>query len=117
LVAGQLMAHDELGAHARDELGITEVSTARPFQAAWTSAVSFTAGAIIPVLAVWLSPVSVRIGVTAGVALIALVALGAIGARAGGAPWQRASVRVVALSSLAMALTWAIGRVVGTNIS
>jgi VIT1/CCC1 family predicted Fe2+/Mn2+ transporter len=117
LVAGQLMAHDELGAHARDELGITEVSTARPFQAAWTSAVSFTAGAIIPVLAVWLSPVGARIGVTAAVALIALVALGAIGARAGGAPWQRASVRVVALSSLAMALTWAIGRIVGTNIS
>jgi VIT1/CCC1 family predicted Fe2+/Mn2+ transporter len=116
LVAEQLMAHDELGAHARDELGITEVSTARPFQAAWTSAVSFTAGAILPVLAVWLSPTSVRIGVTAAVALVALVALGAVGARAGGAPWQRASVRVVALSSLAMALTWAIGRVVGTNI-
>jgi vacuolar iron transporter family protein len=116
LVAEQLMAHDELGAHARDELGITEQSTARPFQAAWTSALSFTAGAIVPVLAITLSPISLRIGVTAVLALIALVALGALGARAGGAPWQRAAVRVVSLSSLAMGLTYAIGRVVGTNV-
>jgi VIT1/CCC1 family predicted Fe2+/Mn2+ transporter len=116
LVAEQLMAHDELGAHARDELGITDVSTARPLQAAWTSALAFTAGASVPVLAITLSPISVRIGVTAVVALIALAVLGALGARAGGAPWRRAAARVVALSSLAMALTWAIGRIVGTAV-
>jgi VIT1/CCC1 family predicted Fe2+/Mn2+ transporter len=116
LVAEQLMAHDELGAHARDELGITEVSTARPFQAAWTSAAAFTSGAIVPVLAVSLSPTSVRIAITAVVALIALAVLGALGARAGGAPWRRASLRVVGLSSIAMALTWAIGRLVGTTV-
>jgi VIT1/CCC1 family predicted Fe2+/Mn2+ transporter len=117
LVAEQLMAHDELGAHARDELGITEVSTARPFQAAWTSALSFTAGALVPVLASSLSPTSIRIPLTAALALIALIALGALGARAGGAPWRRAAARVVALSSIAMALTWVIGRIVGTNVS
>jgi VIT1/CCC1 family predicted Fe2+/Mn2+ transporter len=116
LVAEQLMAHDELGAHARDELGITEVSTARPFQAAWTSALAFTSGAIVPVLAVSLSPTSVRIGVTAALALVALFVLGALGARAGGAPWQRAALRVVGLSSIAMALTWVIGRLVGTAV-
>jgi vacuolar iron transporter family protein len=117
LVAEQLMAHDELGAHARDELGITEVSTARPFQAAWTSALSFTAGAIVPVLSSSLAPPSVRIPLTAALALVALIILGALGARAGGAPWRRAAARVVALSSVAMALTWAIGRIIGTNVS
>jgi vacuolar iron transporter family protein len=116
LVAEQLMAHDELGAHARDELGITEQSTARPFQAAWTSALAFTSGAIVPVLAISLSPVSVRIAVTAVVALVALAVLGALSARAGGAPWRRGAARVVTLSSLAMALTWAIGRLVGTAV-
>src|SRR5689334_8767848 len=116
LVAEQLMAHDQLGAHARDELGITEVSTARPFQAAWTSAASFTAGAILPVVAVSLSPYGARIAVIAVVALIALLVLGALGARAGGAPWKPAALRVVLLSSLAMALTWAIGRLVGNAV-
>src|SRR4051794_29873941 len=116
LVAEQLMAHDELGAHARDELGITEVSVARPFQAAWTSIVAFASGAVIPVLAISLSPTSVRVLVTAVVALVALVVLGALGARAGGAPWRPASLRVVVLSSLAMALTYGIGRIVGANV-
>lgn len=116
LVAEQLMAYDELGAHARDELGITEVSTARPFQAAWTSAAAFTAGAIVPVLSVSLAPISLRIVVTALIALVALAVLGTVGARVGGAPWKRAAARVVALSSLAMALTWAIGRLVGTSV-
>jgi VIT1/CCC1 family predicted Fe2+/Mn2+ transporter len=116
LVAEQLMAHDELGAHARDELGITEVSTARPWQAAWTSALAFTSGAIVPVLASSLAPTSVRIALTAVVALIALFVLGALGARAGGAPWLRAALRVVGLSAIAMALTWAIGRIVGTAV-
>jgi VIT1/CCC1 family predicted Fe2+/Mn2+ transporter len=116
LVAEQLMAHDELGAHARDELGITEEFTAQPVQAAWTSALAFTAGASLPVVAAWVSPTSARIGAVAAVALVALVLLGALGARLGGAPWVRASLRVAVLGSAAMAFTWLVGRVVGTNV-
>src|SRR4051794_32287058 len=108
LVAEQLMAHDELGAHARDELGITEEFAARPVQAAVASVVAFLTGAIIAVLAVSFSPTSMRIAVTAAVALVALFVLGALGARAGGAPWLRAAIRVVVLSSLAMGLTYVI---------
>ncbi len=116
LVAQQLMAHDELGAHMRDELGITDVAMARPFQAAWTSALAFTMGAVLPLLAVSLSPRGVRIGVTAVIALLALVGLGALGAVAGGAPLKRAASRVLLWSSLAMLLTWAIGRLVGAAV-
>ena len=116
LVAEQLMAHDELGAHMRDELGITEVATARPLQAAWTSALAFTAGALFPLFAITLSPTSSRIGVCAVVALFALVGLGALGAYAGGAPWRRAATRVVTWSSLAMLLTYGIGRLVGATV-
>ncbi|HWS46176.1 MAG TPA: VIT family protein [Acidimicrobiia bacterium] len=117
LVAEQLMAHDELGAHMRDELGITEVAMARPLQAAWTSALAFTTGAILPLLAITLTPTSARIIVCAAVALVALVGLGALGAKAGGAPWRRAALRVVVWSSLAMALTYGIGRLVGASVS
>ena len=85
LVAEQLMAHDELGAHMRDELGITEIATARPFQAAGTSAVAFIVGAILPLIAVMAAPISSRIIVTAIVALVALVGLGALSAFLGGA--------------------------------
>ena len=116
-VAEQLMAHDELGAHMRDELGITEVAMARPLQAAWTSALAFTTGAILPLLAITLTPTSARIIVCAAVALVALVGLGALGAKAGGAPWRRAALRVVVWSSLAMALTYGIGRLVGASVS
>ena len=112
LVAEQLMAHDELGAHMRDELGITDVALARPFQAAAASVSAFTLGAILPLLAVTLAPASVRIAVTAVVALVALIGLGALSAIAGGARWTRAALRVVAWSSFAMALTWGIGRLV-----
>ena len=117
LVAEQLMAHDELGAHMRDELGITDVAMARPLQAAWTSAAAFTAGAIFPLLAITLLPVSARILACAVVSLFALVGLGALGAYAGGAEWKRAAARVVLWSSLAMALTYGIGRIVGANVS
>jgi VIT1/CCC1 family predicted Fe2+/Mn2+ transporter len=110
------MAHDELGAHMRDELGITEIATARPFQAAATSAVSFTAGALLPLLAVTFAPASVRVIVTAVVALAALVALGALSAYAGGARWTRAAARVVSWSSVAMAMTYAIGRIVNARV-
>ena len=117
LVAEQLMAHDELGAHMRDELGITEVATARPFQAAGVSALSFLAGAILPLIAVLAAPISSRIAVTAVVALLALVGLGALSAYAGGARWMRASARVVAWSSVAMAMTYIIGRLVDANVA
>ena len=116
LVAEQLMAHDAVGAHVRDELGITEIAQARPFQASWTSAIAFTSGAILPLLAITLSPTSVRIAVTVVVAIGALLGLGALGAYAGGAPLKRAAARVVAWSSVAMALTYAVGRLVGANI-
>jgi vacuolar iron transporter family protein len=117
IVAEQLMAHDELGAHMRDELGITGIAVARPLQAAGTSAVAFTTGAIPPLLAVTLAPVGARIIVTALVALAALIGLGALSAFAGGARWTRAALRIVAWSSMAMALTWAIGRLVHTQIN
>ena len=116
LVAGQLMAHDQLGAHMRDELGITEVAKARPLQAAWTSAAAFTAGSLFPLLAISLAPEIGRILVCAAVSLLALVGLGALGATAGGAPWHRAATRVVLWSSLAMAITFAIGKLVGVAV-
>jgi vacuolar iron transporter family protein len=116
LVADQLMAHDAVGAHARDELGISEVMTARPLQAALTSAAAFTVGAIVPVLAVTLSGKAVRIGVTAALTIAALLGLGALGAQLGGAPRGRAAIRVVTLSTVSMLLTYGIGRLVGANV-
>jgi len=116
LVAEQLMARDELGAHMRDELGITDLALARPFQAAGTSVLAFTAGAVLPLLAVTIAPISVRIVVTAIAALAALVALGALSAILGGARWTRAALRVLAWSSVAMTMTWAIGRVVHAHV-
>src|SRR5205085_764956 len=98
LVADQLMAHDAVGAHARDELGISDVMVARPMQAALTSAASFTVAALVPVLAVTLAAKSVRIGLTAVLTIAALVGLGALGAQLGGAPRGRAAIRVVTLS-------------------
>jgi VIT1/CCC1 family predicted Fe2+/Mn2+ transporter len=115
-VAEQLHAHDRLGAHARDELGITEIARARPLQASWTSAAAFTVAAIGPLVAVGLSPRDIRVGVTAAVALVGLAALGVLGARAGGARWQRGAARVVVGGGLAMALTAVIGHIVGAVI-
>jgi VIT1/CCC1 family predicted Fe2+/Mn2+ transporter len=115
-VAKQLHEHDRLGAHARDELGITEMAQARPLQAAWTSAASFTVAAILPLVAVGLAPRASRVAVTAIVALIALALLGVLGAKAGGAPWRRGMLRVVIGGGLAMALTAAIGLLVGAVV-
>jgi VIT1/CCC1 family predicted Fe2+/Mn2+ transporter len=115
-VAEQLQAHDAVGAHARDELGITEIAQARPLQAAWTSAASFTTAAILPLVAVGLAPRGSRVAITAVVALIALFFLGVLGARAGGAPWRRGAARVLIGGGLAMALTALIGAVVGAVI-
>ena len=116
LVADQLMAHDAVGAHARDELGISEVTVARPVQAALTSVSAFTLAALIPVLAITLPQKSWRIAVTAAVTVLALLGLGALGAQLGGAPRGRAALRVVTLSVLAMLVTYGIGRVVGANV-
>ena len=116
LVAEQLMAHDAIGAHARDELGISEVMIARPVQAALTSASAFVLGGVIPVLTITLAPKNIRIALTAAVTVLALLGLGALGAHLGGAPRGRAALRVVTLSVIAMVVTYSIGRVVGANV-
>jgi len=115
LVAGQLMAKDELGAHARDELGITDLAMARPVQAAWTSALAFTCGAVWPVIAVF-APTSVRAWTVAVVTVAALAVLGAIGATLGGASRGRAAARTVVLSSTALLISYLIGTLVGNTV-
>ena len=115
-VATQLMARDALGAHARDELGISEIGTARPVQAAITSAATFTAGALGPLLVVLIVPPRTIVPAVAVVSLIALGTLGAIGARAGGASVWRATARVLFWGSLAMAVTAGIGRAAGAVV-
>lgn len=116
-VASQLMAHDALGAHARDELSITHITTARPLQAAWTSALTFTTGAALPLAAAWLSPLGRSMMITVSVgSLLFLALLGAVGARAGNAPVARATARVAFWGAAAMALTAGIGKLVGTAV-
>jgi VIT1/CCC1 family predicted Fe2+/Mn2+ transporter len=115
-VAVQLMAKDALGAHARDELGISEITVARPVQAALTSAATFAAGASMPLFATLLAPSSHIIPVVTSVSLVTLAALGAIGARAGGANEWRAAARVAFWGAAAMALTAGIGALVGTKL-
>jgi len=115
-VAEQLSAHDRLGAHARDELGIDPTSLSRPLQAAWISAASFAAFALVPIVVLLLAPAEWRILGIAVVSLASLAALGALGARLGGAPLGPASLRVTVGGSLAMALTAAIGRLLGSSI-
>jgi vacuolar iron transporter family protein len=112
-VAATLTRHGALDAHARDELGLDEERMARPLQAAWASAVSFAAGAALPVIAVAAAPASVRIAVAVLVTLVALALLGDLGARLGGAPRLPATVRVVVWGALAMAVTAGIGALVG----
>jgi VIT1/CCC1 family predicted Fe2+/Mn2+ transporter len=115
-VAEQLMAHDALGSHARDELGLDLAQLARPVQAAVVSAVSFTIGAIVPLLVAVLSVKGLRVPATVLVTLVGLGALGALGAALGGAPRGRAAVRVTVGGAAAMALTWAVGSAVGTSV-
>lgn len=112
-VAQELMAKDALAAHARDELGISAQNAARPVQAALTSLAAFSIGASLPLLIVIVSPVGVIVPAVAAASLIFLALLGAIGARAGGAGILRATARVTLWGALAMALTAAIGAVVG----
>jgi VIT1/CCC1 family predicted Fe2+/Mn2+ transporter len=115
-VAQSLSRGDALGAHARDELGFDEQRLARPFQAAWTSALAFSAGASLPLLAVTVAPDAARVGVVVVVTLLALGLLGDLGARLGGAPRRPATLRVVAWGAGAMAVTAAIGALVGSAI-
>ena len=115
-VAGQLMAKDALTAHARDELGISEITTARPVQAALTSAASFSVGAAMPLLMVVLSPAGALVPIVSAASLGFLAFLGAVGARAGGANVVRATARVTFWGALAMALTAGIGKLFGTVV-
>ena len=112
-VAKQMMAHDALGAHARDELGISEITTARPIQAAITSAVTFSAGAALPLVVAAFAPMADLALWVAGSALLGLALLGALGAKAGGAPIGRSVARVVFWGALAMAITAGVGRLFG----
>ncbi len=115
-VAQQLMDHDALGAHARDELGISETMQARPVQAAFTSALTFSVGAALPLLAALAAPSSHLASVVAGVSLVVLTGLGALAARTGGAPILRASLRVVFWGALAMGITAGVGKLFGTSL-
>lgn len=113
-VALALSRNGALEAHARDELGLDEQRLARPLQAAWTSALAFSAGSALPLLAVAATPDWARAGAAVIVTLIALALLGALGARLGGAPPRPAAARVVAWGVAAMAITASVGALVGT---
>ncbi|HSD88699.1 MAG TPA: VIT family protein [Kofleriaceae bacterium] len=115
-VAKQLSEHDRLGAHLRDELGIEDRSRARPFQAAWISALSFSLFAVVPLIGLLIAPGSLRMESIAVVTLVSLAALGALGGRLGGAPMGRASLRVTVGGALALLVTFGIGRVLGLTL-
>jgi VIT1/CCC1 family predicted Fe2+/Mn2+ transporter len=112
-VATQLMQHDALGAHARDELGISETLAARPVQAALASAATFSVGAILPLLIVLLFPLSALMWVVSAGSLLFLALLGSLAARAGGAAVFTSAVRVTFWGALAMALTAGVGMLFG----
>ena len=115
-VAIQLMAKDPLAAHARDELGISEMITVRPIQAALTSAVTFAVGAALPLLTVVISPVAYLIPVVAGTSLVFLALLGTLAAYTGGAPVVTGATRVTFWGAIAMALTAGVGHLFGTIV-
>lgn len=115
-VATQMMAKDALGAHVRDELGISEMTTARPIQAALTSAATFTVGAAMPLAMVLISPAKLLIYTVSVASLLFLALLGGVGAYAGGATVWRATARVTFWGAAAMALTAGIGALLGTTV-
>lgn len=115
-VAQQLTEHDALGAHARDELGINEMTSANPVQAAIASAAAFTVGAILPILVAWLSARNAIVPGVAAATLIALATLGVISARLGGAPVLRPTLRVTIWGVLAMAFTYGVGLLFNVNV-
>jgi vacuolar iron transporter family protein len=115
-VSRELMAKNPLEAHARDELGISEITTARPIQAAFTSAITFSVGAAMPLLAVLISPLQHLVLAVAASSLIYLAILGAVGAKAGGANILRATIRVAFWGAFAMAVTAGIGLLIGKTV-
>lgn len=115
-VARELSAKDPLGAHVRDELGLSEHLAARPLQAALASGVTFSAAAAVPLVAAWLAPAGLIVALVLGVSVAVLAILGALGAQAGGAPLVPATVRVVGWGIFAMAVTAAIGSLFGVSV-
>ena len=115
-VADQLMAHDALAAHARDELGISDTTAARPLQAALASALTFTAGAAVPLLMAPWAPLSLVVPLVAAASLVCLVILGGLGASAGGAPIGPSTLRVTFWGALAMLVTAGAGRLFGAFV-
>ena len=115
-VADQLMATDELAAHARDELGVSDATAARPLQAASASAISFAAGAVLPVLIAAIAPVSLVTWLVMGTALVLLAVLGAVAARVGGASVARGALRVLFWGALAMGVSALVGRLFGATV-
>jgi VIT1/CCC1 family predicted Fe2+/Mn2+ transporter len=112
-VAEQLMAFDALGAHARDDIGISQSANAQPIQAAFSSAGAFTVGAALPLAVAWLVPEELLIPIVAALSLMFLAALGAIAARVGGASITVGAIRVTFWGALAMVLTAVVGRIFG----
>jgi VIT1/CCC1 family predicted Fe2+/Mn2+ transporter len=115
-VADQLMAHDALGAHARDELGISDLQRARPVQAAVASAATFSVGAALPLLITLLAPANIIATAVTTMSLAFLIVLGWLAARAGGAPAAVGALRVAVLGALAMALTYGVGALFGAVV-
>ena len=115
-VADQLMAHDALAAHARDELGMSEVSRARPIQAALASAAAFAAGAILPLVLIFLLPLRILTPAVIGSSLLLLLVLGGLAAQLGGAPRLRGAIRMVFWGAVAMGCTALVGRAFGTVV-
>lgn len=115
-VAKQLMAKDALAAHARDELSLSDLTAARPLQAALASAATFSVGAALPLAAAWLSPLPMIATSVVVASLVFLALLGTLGARAGGAPVGKAVIRVVFWGALAMAVTAGVGKLFGTVV-
>lgn len=115
-VAEQLMAHDALGAHARDEIGIVEETKARPIVAGLSSALAFTVGALLPLLSAWLFPLDVLIPFVALLSLVFLGLLGALAAKVGGAPILKAAMRVTFWGAMAMLATAIVGFLFGISV-
>lgn len=115
-VAIQLMKKDALGSHARDELGISEITTARPIQAAFTSAGTFALGAVLPLLTALICPMNILIPAVSVASLIFLALLGALGAKAGGAHVLKATARVIFWGAFAMAMAASVGALFGTGV-
>jgi VIT1/CCC1 family predicted Fe2+/Mn2+ transporter len=111
-----MMAHDALGAHARDELGISEFMTARPIQAAFASAMTFAVGAALPLLTVLLVPETIIAYAVSGISLVCLAGLGTLAASAGGAAVMKSTLRITFWGAMAMAATAGVGALFGTTV-